>query len=279
MSKSAVDHRLFVDREPNVVEMVQRLTVFQPFLGPPVDPVRSCEHVLGRWRAFLNRCFALRAPDAVIDRWWSYYNCRPCGVGVGRDSLPCGSRHFCPFCYGREAGTVFARLMACLRGLDPRFRSEYTLAGLRWSQQVTATTRSDLKEEVDRAIDGRRSLIHKLDVHDGYASFTLSPRRGQDRWSACHRALLVAPGTLEPTEEQARDGLRVRTLKLFRTGVHPLKVARLVAWALAYPKGLILGDPARVDLWLQARKGHRLSAMFGFLRQSHVEAVSGEEGD
>jgi hypothetical protein len=71
---------------------------------------------------------------------------------------------------------------------------------------------------------------------------------------------------LVPTREDLPSHSWLRVVPLLK-GVNPFRVARLVGRALAYPKGLILGDQRRVKRWLDARQSKRLSGTFGLFRR------------
>lgn len=194
------------------------------------------------------------------------YSCMPPGVRCLPEALICGCPYICPCCWGRAAQNVFRGLRNVFGGLPEHYRQDYCLTAFRCENIVPQRGRRQdaFMSSVIRAVaSARKTLVRKLDLSGSYVSTSLEPRQN-GTWAVSVRGLLVSGQTL------GRDGLgcvfrgvcRVRSSRAPSVAA----IARLVPWALPYPKDLLFAPIERVAAYLRARAGHRLSASYGCLR-------------
>ena len=262
--------------------LVERASVLSSVVrrrrGAPSPPVAELVHRLVlAYRASLNARAAAGEFDWIRCRRLG--NCRPAFAVVKPRSKFCKQPHICPSCWARRAVAIWQRIDRSLfpqreDGTRPR-RCAYSLIRARrtfGSGDLTvykggnlgaavADRASSRKFGPSRVIPGRGYELKKLAPAGALDVFTLDfhypPPSG---WKASIRQVfvvaagqdLVIPGAVfkrieSPTRKQ---------------------VAKAVAWAWRYPRGLLLrdrkpADPRMVATYLAACKGRRMWATYG----------------
>ena len=222
-------------------------------------------------------------------------NCRHAfGLVIPKTNY-CNQAHLCVHCWARRATEVWSRIdyaMSPVRedGSRPR-RSPYSLVvtsrvfgpltavaykGEGGAAGVVAARASRVRAAAGEPIDGRGYEMRKLAPAGAVNILTLSPHYASPRgWDFRLRQVLA----VDPASEFVLPGARIRR---FESPTRK-RVARAVAWAWRYPRGLLLapgGGPASptvVSKYLEAIAGRRLWAGYGMFNERRAEEA-GESG-
>jgi hypothetical protein len=262
--------------------LVELRAVFKSLGSRKRSMAGSAAAGLARRASFLYRAALLARSQAGQFDWVRCHdlgNCCPAFVAVRPKTKCCNQPHICPFCWARRAVAVWRRIDLALfpqreDGTRPG-RCDYSLVltsrtcgpavmGKRPAVAIVDRT-SDRKLGPSGALPGRGYEIRQLAPAGALDVLTIDIRgRVKAAWVASVRQLLV----VDPGRELVIPGARIKRIE----SPTRKQVAKAVAWAWRYPRGLLLrkrkpAHPAAIAVYLAACKGRRMWATYGVFNE------------
>lgn len=256
-------------------DLAARLAVLYPLTGFPSDLKRNAFQAIGRntlrvvamWRRRVMELreanWALLAKRGMTDLC---LNCFPSLMVMTPSTLLCKQRSICPFCYARSVQELVRSAVAVYKGIPEAQRGGYWMAGYVQTVYLPAEGKKPMSLPQMFALEckQRKRLYGTLQSFGGFAGTEFEPV-DLDKWRLTRRGILLVPEGADVTR------LSVDKIKLVKQ-YSGQRVAKLVGWAMRYPRDLIgkAFAPSVVQL-LHNRKGHRLYASFGLFRSCKNE--------
>lgn len=271
-------------RYPDLVQLYSVLMPLTGTLGDDDQVVASTKKLEGRWRG---RVMALAEagwpglcgndPKPWRNRRYAL-NCRPSFIITPERTRCCRHRQVCPFCWARWVREVWLQVdRAFFTDTDGRGHSSHDLLLL--SRVLVAPHR--VTDKFDRKVDfipafieGRKRTrsreLSQKGVLGGFETIHagVEPDR---RWKLDIRQVAMVAADF-PTPEFPANSMAT-CHRLVRPGRRD--VVKAVATCCRYPTFLMRAEPAYVLSYLAARKGKKLSAMFGRFRNGAARVAGG----
>lgn len=223
------------------------------------------------------------------------HNCLPAFCRVVPQTRCCRYDKICPFCFARNAGSLWPMFVEALPSLSeqhddrptermrgimlddvrPAVSAKYHLVERRnrvdipvgvpdlnsiTSQQVACDA---LRKFLSRRIVVRGQLFKTTRPYGAYARITVEPLENSWRIRTRQLFIVAADDNIEQKLPRISRGVCFRHINPTR---HNLLVA--LANTVKYPEGMLRGNPLLTSILLKASAGLRLSAACGELRKS-----------